>query len=254
MSVLEIWVAEYQERNGLLVRAENMPRFEAICEREKVGCENLGEVTGDRRFVVEDSRDGSTPEDLDLAEVLGNIPQKTFEDRRIEPGLAPLTLPAGLTVRAALERVLRLLAVGSKRFLTNKVDRSVTGPDRAPAVLRAAAGHGCGRCGDRPEPLRDERRRHRDRGAADQAARLPGGGGAHGRGRGADEPGLGEDRRDRERQVLGQLDVGAEAPRRGGGDVRRGAGDARRDGRPRDRDRRRQGQPLDGDAGRARRR
>ncbi len=127
MSVLEIWVAEYQERNGLLVRAENMPRFEAICEREKVGCENLGEVTGDQRFVVEDSRDGSTPEDLDLAEVLGNIPQKTFEDRRVDPKLAPLALPAGLTVRAALDRVLRLLAVGSKRFLTNKVDRSVTG-------------------------------------------------------------------------------------------------------------------------------
>ena len=35
--------------------------------------------------------------------------------------------PPDLTVRAALERVLRLLAVGSKRFLTNKVDRSVTG-------------------------------------------------------------------------------------------------------------------------------
>ena len=127
MSVLEIWVAEYQERNGLLVSAPNLPRFEAICEREKVGCENLGAVTGDQRFVVEDSRDGSTPEDLDLAEVLGNIPQKTFEDTRVDPGLAPLTLPADLTVRAALERVLRLLAVGSKRFLTNKVDRSVTG-------------------------------------------------------------------------------------------------------------------------------
>jgi len=127
MSVLEIWVAEYQERNGLLVRAENMPRFEALCEREKVGCENLGAVTGDQRFVVEDSRDGSIPEELDLAEVLGNIPQKTFEDRRVDPKLAALALPETLTVRAALERVLRLLAVGSKRFLTNKVDRSVTG-------------------------------------------------------------------------------------------------------------------------------
>ena len=30
-------------------------------------------------------------------------------------------------MRAALDRVLRLLSVGSKRFLTNKVDRSVTG-------------------------------------------------------------------------------------------------------------------------------
>merc|ERR1719343_428017 len=39
-----------------------------------------------------------------------------------------LALPASLTVEAALTRgVLRLVSVGSKRFLTNKVDRSVTG-------------------------------------------------------------------------------------------------------------------------------
>ena len=43
------------------------------------------------------------------------------------PRLEPLALPAGLTVRDALDRVLRLLSVGSKRFLTTKVDRSVTG-------------------------------------------------------------------------------------------------------------------------------
>ncbi len=33
----------------------------------------------------------------------------------------------GITARNALERVLRLPAVGSKRFLTTKVDRCVTG-------------------------------------------------------------------------------------------------------------------------------
>jgi phosphoribosylformylglycinamidine synthase len=38
-----------------------------------------------------------------------------------------LDLPETLTVREALSRVLRLLSVGSKRFLTNKVDRCVTG-------------------------------------------------------------------------------------------------------------------------------
>lgn len=38
-----------------------------------------------------------------------------------------LSLPASLTVSAALQRVLRLVSVGSKRFLTNKVDRCVTG-------------------------------------------------------------------------------------------------------------------------------
>jgi phosphoribosylformylglycinamidine synthase len=36
MSVLEIWVAEYQERNGLLIREERIDEFISICEREKV--------------------------------------------------------------------------------------------------------------------------------------------------------------------------------------------------------------------------
>jgi phosphoribosylformylglycinamidine synthase len=120
MSVLEIYVAEYQERNGLLVRPENLGRFAEICRREKSAFEDLGAVTGDRRFVVEDSRDGSTPVDLELAEVLGNIPRKTFTDQRITRALPPLELPADLTVRDALQRVLRLLSVGSKRFLTDR--------------------------------------------------------------------------------------------------------------------------------------
>ena len=127
MSVIEIYVAEYQERNGFLVKPENIEEFQTICDREKVNCEVLGEVTGDGRFIVYDSINKTTPVDLDLGEVLGNIPQKTFVDNRIDPKLSPLVLPENLTVREALQDVLRLVSVGSKRFLTNKVDRSVTG-------------------------------------------------------------------------------------------------------------------------------
>ncbi len=127
MSVLEIYVAEYQERAGFLIRPENIDAFKAICEREKVGCEVLGEVTGDLRFVVHDSLDGTTPVDIEIDTLLGSIPQKTFEDRRIKANLKPLVLPDGLTVRDALYDVLRLVSVGSKRFLTSKVDRAVTG-------------------------------------------------------------------------------------------------------------------------------
>ena len=127
MSVLEIYVAEYQERNGFLIRPENLARFQAICDREKVACEVLGEVTGDLRFVVHDDQDNTTPVDLELSEVLGNIPKKTFADANLDPGLPALTLPEGLSVRDALHDVLRLVSVGSKRFLTNKVDRAVTG-------------------------------------------------------------------------------------------------------------------------------
>ena len=126
MSVLEIYVAEYQERNGFLIRPENIEKFQAICKREKVGCEVLGEVTGDLRFIVHDSLDGSTPVDIELNELLGNVPIKTFTDNRRVPSLPPLALSA-VSVRAALHNVLRLAAVGSKRFLTSKVDRAVTG-------------------------------------------------------------------------------------------------------------------------------
>jgi phosphoribosylformylglycinamidine synthase len=126
LSVLKIWIAEYQERCGFLITPSRIDAFKSICEREKVNCEVLGEVTGDGRFVVHDELDDSTPVNLDLKKVLGNMPQKTFKDERIEHKHKSLELP-DVTIEDALYRVLRNLAVGSKRFLTNKVDRSVTG-------------------------------------------------------------------------------------------------------------------------------
>jgi phosphoribosylformylglycinamidine synthase len=127
MSVLEIYVAEYQERSGLLIRPENIEQFKEICRREKVNCEVLGEVTGDLRFVVHDSEDGTTPVDIDLQALLGSIPQKTFADAHSNGRTTPVLLPREITVKKALGRIFKLVSVGSKRFLTNKVDRAVTG-------------------------------------------------------------------------------------------------------------------------------
>jgi len=127
LSVLEIWGAEYQENDALLIRPEHREAFAALCERERLPWAVVGEVTGDGRVVVHDARDGSTPVDLPLDLVLGDMPRKVFRLERRRPPRRPLRLPEGLTVRAALDRVLRLVAVGSKRFLTTKVDRAVTG-------------------------------------------------------------------------------------------------------------------------------
>ncbi len=55
------------------------------------------------------------------------MPQKTFEFTRRPEANLPLELPGGATPDQALDAVLRLPAVGSKRFLTTKVDRCVTG-------------------------------------------------------------------------------------------------------------------------------
>lgn len=127
LSVLEIWGAEYQENNALLIRPASRALFQEMADRENCPIRILGEVTGDGRVVVRDSSDGSTPVDLPLELVLGKMPQKTFTDSHLDGKLVPLALPDGTTVRSALDRVLRLLSVGSKRFLVHKVDRSVTG-------------------------------------------------------------------------------------------------------------------------------
>ncbi len=127
LSVLEIWGAEYQENDALLLKPEHADLFRDLCEREKVPFAFVGTVTGDGRVRVHDRVDGTHPVDVDLADVLGDMPQKTFESTRVSPTLVPLALPDDLDVRGALERVFRLVSVGSKRFLTTKVDRSVTG-------------------------------------------------------------------------------------------------------------------------------
>jgi phosphoribosylformylglycinamidine synthase len=127
LSVLEIWGAEYQEQDALLLKPENAEKFLSLCRREKAPCSIIGEITGDGYIVLHDKNDGTTPVNLDLSKVLGEMPQKTFHLERVPPKLAPLVFPEDIAVRDALERVLRLVSVGSKRFLTNKVDRSVTG-------------------------------------------------------------------------------------------------------------------------------
>lgn len=79
-------------------------------------------------MLVDDEEDGTgltdrgrCPVDLQLEWVLGKMPQKEFKMERLAAKLQSLVLPAGLSIRDALERVLRLPAVASKRYLTNKV-------------------------------------------------------------------------------------------------------------------------------------
>ncbi|OPJ78881.1 hypothetical protein AV530_014895 [Patagioenas fasciata monilis] len=67
-----------------------------------------------------------TPVNLDLKWVLGHVPQKEFALQRVSPTLRPLSLPPALALGTALDRVLRLPAVASKRWLTNKVGPRVT--------------------------------------------------------------------------------------------------------------------------------
>ncbi|KAL4687474.1 hypothetical protein H8959_019602 [Pygathrix nigripes] len=142
LNALEIWGAEYQESNALLLRSPDRNFLTRVSARERCSACFVGTITGDRRIVLVDDREcpvgrngqgdapptpPPTPVDLELEWVLGKMPRKEFFLQRKPPVLQPLALPPGLSVRQALERVLRLPAVASKRYLTNKVDRSVGG-------------------------------------------------------------------------------------------------------------------------------
>jgi len=127
MSVLEIWGGEYQERNALLIRPEQLEGFQSICQRERVGCEVLGVITGDGKIILHDSEDDSSPVNLELEKILGDMPQKEFVSKRKPLKLKPFILPKNIEIKDALRKIFRLPSVGSKGYLVRKVDRSVTG-------------------------------------------------------------------------------------------------------------------------------
>ena len=95
LSVLEVWGAEYQEQDALLLKPENAEEFLSLCRREKVPCAIIGEITGDGFIVLHDATDGSTPVNLDLSKVLGEMPQKTFSLDRMHPKRNASRFPGG---------------------------------------------------------------------------------------------------------------------------------------------------------------
>lgn len=135
IDVLELWGAEYQESDAILTKQDDRKLLEKISLREKCPIDFVGSITGDEKIKLIDGNEDNEhneqnrrhPVDLDLKHVLGSMPRKVFHFRREETILKPLVLPDNLSLLMALDRVLRLPSVGSKRFLTNKVDRSVSG-------------------------------------------------------------------------------------------------------------------------------
>lgn len=92
----------------------------------------------------EQASGGRCPVDLQLEWVLGKMPQKEFKMEHLTPAHKPLALPAELTVKEALDRVLRLPAVASKRYLTNKVSLPVILCVRFPAsFIQTLSGSSC---------------------------------------------------------------------------------------------------------------
>lgn len=125
LSAKEIIANESQERMGLLIEEEAIDHVRQIAERERAPMYVVGETTGDARFVFEQA-DGVRPFDLAVDQMFGSSPKTYMVDKTVERPYENATYQTS-EIHEYLTRVLQLEAVACKDWLTNKVDRSVTG-------------------------------------------------------------------------------------------------------------------------------
>ncbi|MDR2040870.1 MAG: phosphoribosylformylglycinamidine synthase, partial [Tannerella sp.] len=125
LSAREIIGNESQERMGLLVAGKDVERIRRIAERERAPLYVAGETTGDMKLVFEQA-DGAKPVDLPLEYMFGKPPRTVTTGHTVTENCRPVVYQAS-RLSHYLENVLQLEAVACKDWLTNKVDRSVTG-------------------------------------------------------------------------------------------------------------------------------
>ena len=125
LSAKEIIANESQERMGLLIDEKHIDHVRRIAERERAPLYVVGETTGDAHFSFVQA-DGVKPFDLDVAQMFGHSPKTVMRDETVERTYENVTYTEK-DIDQYVSRVLQLEAVACKDWLTNKVDRSVTG-------------------------------------------------------------------------------------------------------------------------------
>jgi phosphoribosylformylglycinamidine synthase len=126
LSAKEIIGNESQERLGLIVRPSDINLLEIIAGRERAPFYIIGEITGDHQFTFENSKTGEKPIDIRLESLFGNPPRTTLTDTIVEDRFRK-PVYSKEKLNEYIERVLQLEEVACKDWLTNKVDRSVSG-------------------------------------------------------------------------------------------------------------------------------
>jgi phosphoribosylformylglycinamidine synthase len=126
LSQKEIIGNESQERMGLVMHSEHIDLLRRIADRERAPMYVIGEATGDMQFTFENSKTGEKAIDWQLGYMFGKPPRTVLEDNSANQHFSKLDYDVTL-VEKYLENVLQLESVACKDWLTNKVDRSVTG-------------------------------------------------------------------------------------------------------------------------------
>ena len=125
LSAKEIIANESQERMGLLIDEKHLEHVQKIAERERAPMYVVGETTGDAHFSFRQA-DGVKPFDLDVAQMFGHSPKTIMVDETVERKYKNPEYEES-QISSYLEQMLQMESVACKDWLTNKVDRSVTG-------------------------------------------------------------------------------------------------------------------------------
>lgn len=126
LSDREIIGNESQERMGLVIGSEHIDHLKRIADRERAPMYEIGHTTGDMQFTFVDNRTGEKPIDWQLEDMFGKAPRTIMRDKTTKTEFAPVQYSTTNLI-PHIEEVLQLESVACKDWLTNKVDRSITG-------------------------------------------------------------------------------------------------------------------------------
>ena len=126
MSPMGIWCNEAQERYVLIIGADRVAEFEALCARERCPMSVVGTLTDDGNLTVNDRNFDNRIVDMPMQMLLGNPPKMERDVQHAPLPDEQLDLD-GIEPEEAALRVLRFPAVADKSFLIHIGDRTVGG-------------------------------------------------------------------------------------------------------------------------------
>ncbi|MDP1623646.1 MAG: phosphoribosylformylglycinamidine synthase [Bacteroidales bacterium] len=126
LSAREIASNESQERMGLILAEKDVLLLREIADRERAPVYLAGRTTGDQQLIFEDNRENIRPIDLKISDFFGKPPKTIMTDTSRVTRHASLSYDATKFWQYLIE-VLQLESVACKDWLTNKVDRALSG-------------------------------------------------------------------------------------------------------------------------------
>ncbi len=126
LSFKEIIGNESQERMGLIINPSDLNLLKSIAKRERAPLYEVGKIKDNKQFTFIDDSSQIKPIDLNLDSLFGTPPKTIMIDKTLKRSFNEIKYSKN-NIKNYIHNVLKLESVACKDWLTNKVDRCVTG-------------------------------------------------------------------------------------------------------------------------------